>query len=70
MIWLAIFLLYIIIVVRVKFNPIVHIREEDVIQAEIYYISKYQSNQSTKGYNLTTSDMNLIRGYLKGNGFI
>ena len=28
MIWLAIFLLYIIIVVRVKFNPIIHIREE------------------------------------------
>ncbi len=28
--------------------------EEDVIQAEIYYISKYHSNQSTKGYNLTT----------------
>ena len=28
--------------------------EEDVIKAEIYYISKYQTNQSTKGYNLTT----------------
>lgn len=28
--------------------------EEEVIQAEIYYISKYQSNQFTKGYNLTT----------------
>ena len=28
--------------------------EKEVIQAEIYYISKYQSNQSSKGYNLTT----------------
>ena len=28
--------------------------EEEMIQAEIYYISKYQSNESTKGYNLTT----------------
>ena len=28
MIWLVIFLLYIIIVVMIKFNPIIHVREE------------------------------------------
>ena len=28
MIWLAIFLLYIIIVVMIKFNPTIHVREE------------------------------------------